>query len=66
MCLCLSFYKFCDLLDHTSIATINGFNIPEPRVSFHIDKMNNYLFSKRNSFFNLEIIIIFTSTNIVI
>jgi hypothetical protein len=66
MCLCLSFYKLCDLLDHTSIATINGFYIPEPRVNFHIDKMNNYLFSKRNSFLNLEIISTVTSTNIVI
>jgi len=40
-CLCLS---FCDLLDHNSIATMDGFYIPKPKVSFHIDKTNNYFF----------------------
>ncbi len=30
--------------------------LPWPRVSFHIDKMNNLFFQKVNSFFNLEII----------
>ncbi len=41
----------CDLLDHNSIATIHGFYIPKPKVSFHIDKTNNDLFSKNGFVF---------------